>query len=96
MVTAPKVLDEGLDLPAVDVVVVLAASRSYRQLVQRVGAVLAPTESDRVPVVLVVHARGTVDTDDGLVADLAAAATEVRSFDVGTSGAVIAAWFLGA
>ncbi|KQY22931.1 hypothetical protein ASD16_10015 [Cellulomonas sp. Root485] len=96
VVTAPKVLDEGLDLPAVDVVVVLAASRSYRQLVQRVGAVLAPTESDRVPLAVVVHARGTVDTDDGLVADLAAAATEVRSFDVGTSGAVIAAWFLGA
>jgi RNA polymerase primary sigma factor len=96
VVTAAKVLDEGLDLPTVDVVVVLAASRSYRQLVQRVGAVLAPTESDRVPVVLVVHARGTVDTDDGLVADLAAAATEVRSFDVGTSGAVIAGWFVGA
>ncbi|MDQ0372428.1 helicase-related protein [Cellulomonas humilata] len=96
VVTAPKVLDEGLDLPTVDAVVMLAASRSYRQLVQRVGAVLHLTEADRLPVVLVVHARGTVDTDDGLVADLAAVATEVRSFDVGTSGAAIAAWFLGA
>ena len=96
VLTAPKVLDEGLDLPTVDAVVMLAASRSYRQLVQRVGAVLQPTEADRLPVVLVVHARGTVDADDGLVADLAAVATEVRSFDVGTSGAAIAAWFLGA
>lgn len=96
VLTAPKVLDEGLDLPTVDAVVVLAASRSYRQLVQRVSAVLPTTEADRLPVVLVVHARGTVDADDGFVADLAAVATEVRTFDVGTSPAVIAAWFVGA
>ncbi|GEK22919.1 helicase-related protein [Cellulomonas xylanilytica] len=94
-ITAPKVLDEGLDLPTVDAVVLLAASRSYRQLVQRVSAVLPVTESDRLPVVLVVNARGTVDADDGFVADLAAVATEVRTFDVGTPGAAIAAWFLG-
>lgn len=96
VLTAPKVLDEGLVLPTVDVVVVLAASRSYRQLVQRVSAVLSSTESDRLPVVLVVHARGTVDADDGFVADLASVATEVRTFDVGTSGAAVAAWFVGA
>ncbi|KQR11768.1 DEAD/DEAH box helicase [Cellulomonas sp. Leaf334] len=95
VLTAPKVLDEGLDLPTVDAVVVLAASRSYRQLVQRVSAVLAPTDADRLPVVLVVHARGTVDADDGFVADLATVATEVRTFDVGTSVAAIAAWSLG-
>lgn len=93
--TAPKVLDEGLDLPTVDAVVLLAASRSYRQLVQRVSAVLAPTDADRLPVVLVVHARGTVDADEGFVADLATVATEVRTFDAGTSAAAIAAWFVG-
>ncbi|GEL98907.1 DEAD/DEAH box helicase [Cellulomonas terrae] len=96
VLTAPKVLDEGLDLPTVDAVVLLAASRSYRQLVQRVGAVLPPTEADRHPVVLVVHARGTVDADDGFVTDLASVATEVRTFDVGTPAAAIAAWFVGA
>ena len=42
------------------------------------------------------HARGTVDTDDGFVADLAAVATEVRTFDVGTSARRDRAWFLGA
>lgn len=92
---APKVLDEGLTLPAVDAVVVLAASRSYRQLVQRLGAILPPSESDRPPVVLVVQARGTVDDDEGFAADLEAVATEVRTFDVDTSGADLAAWAVG-
>jgi RNA polymerase primary sigma factor len=91
----PKALDDGLGLPDVDAVVVLAASRSYRQLVQRVSAVLPVTESDRLPVVVVVHARGTVDVDDGDVADLTAVATEVRTFDVGVSATSVAAWFLG-
>jgi hypothetical protein len=46
-------------------------------------------------VVLVVQAHGTVDTDDGFVADLAAVATEVRTFDVDTPAASIAHWFTG-
>ena len=65
-IAAPKVLDEGLDLPTVDAVVVLAASRSFRQLVQRVSAILRRRSRTGCPVVVVVHARGTVDADDGL------------------------------
>ena len=37
---APKVLDEGIDVPAADVAVVLAASRTERQMIQRMGRVI--------------------------------------------------------
>jgi len=99
--TAPKLLDEGLDLPPVDVVVVLAASRSARQCVQRMSPILRPTQADRLPATVVVYARGTLEdpaegTGEGHLDDLVEVATEARTFDVSTSGASIAAWFVGA
>lgn len=94
VLSVPKVLDEGLDLPVVDTVVILASSRSRRQLVQRVSPVLRPTQAEHLPVVVVVHARGTVDANDGFLAELAEVATEVRTFDRDT--AVIADWSGGA
>lgn len=99
--TAPKVLDEGLDLPPVDVVVVLAGSRSTRQSVQRMSPILHPTQATRLPAGIVVYARGTIEdpargTGEGHLEELVEVATEVRTFDVGSSGAAIAAWFVGA
>ncbi|MDQ6910726.1 MAG: hypothetical protein M3Z84_08110 [Actinomycetota bacterium] len=40
VVTAPQVLDEGVDVPAADLAVILASSRSRRQMIQRMGRVL--------------------------------------------------------
>ncbi|WP_421735843.1 DEAD/DEAH box helicase [Cellulomonas sp.] len=94
VLSAPKALDEGLDLPTIDAVVILSSSRSRRQLVQRVGPVLRPTQTDRLPLVVVVHARGTVDEDDGFLAELVEVATEVRTFD--RDAAEITDWFVGA
>ncbi len=59
VVVAPRVLDEGVDVPDADVAVVLAAFRSRRQMVQRLGRVLRRTDDDRVARLLVVHAVGT-------------------------------------
>lgn len=94
VLSVPKVLDEGLDLPAIDAVVILAGSRTRRQLVQRVSPVLHPAQADRLPVVVVVHARGTVDADDGFLAELTEVATEVRVFD--EDAAAVTDWFVGA
>ncbi|WP_421742463.1 helicase-related protein [Cellulomonas sp.] len=94
VLSVPKVLDEGLDLPTIGAVVILAGSRTRRQLVQRVGPVLHAAQADRLPVVIVVHARGTVDADDGFLAELAEVATEVRAFD--EDAATITDWLLGA
>lgn len=41
---APKVLDEGLDVPAADLGIIMAASSSQRQMIQRMGRVIRPKE----------------------------------------------------
>ncbi len=61
VVVAPRVLDEGVDVPDADVAVVLAAFRSRRQMVQRLGRVLRRTDDGRVARLLVVHAVGTTE-----------------------------------
>lgn len=40
VIVAPQVLDEGVDVPEADLVVILAASKTRRQMVQRMGRVL--------------------------------------------------------
>jgi len=40
VVAAPRLLDEGVDVPAADLAIVLATSRSRRQLIQRMGRVI--------------------------------------------------------
>lgn len=65
-VVAPRVLDEGVDVPAADVAVVLAAFRTRRQMIQRLGRVLRVKDDGREASLLVTYARGTrEDPDDG-------------------------------
>jgi superfamily II DNA or RNA helicase len=40
VISAPRVLDEGVDLPEADLAVIVGASRSRRQMIQRMGRVL--------------------------------------------------------
>jgi superfamily II DNA or RNA helicase len=40
VISAPRVLDEGIDVPAADLAVIAGASRSRRQMIQRMGRVL--------------------------------------------------------
>ncbi len=40
VIAAPRVLDEGVDVPAADLAVIAGASRSRRQMIQRMGRVL--------------------------------------------------------
>lgn len=58
---APKVLDEGLDIPNIDIGVVLAASRTKRQMIQRLGRVIRKKDDGRWARFLVVYARDTVE-----------------------------------
>jgi superfamily II DNA or RNA helicase len=56
---APRVLDEGIDVPAADVAVVLAAFRTRRQLMQRLGRVLRLKDDGREARLVLAYARGT-------------------------------------
>ena len=58
---APKLLDEGINLPEADLGIVLAKSSSGVQLVQRLGRVLRKKGDGRNAVFLTLYARGTYE-----------------------------------
>jgi superfamily II DNA or RNA helicase len=57
--TAPKVLDEGVNVPACDLGVVVAASRSRRQMIQRMGRILRRKDDGRQARLVVIFVQGT-------------------------------------
>jgi superfamily II DNA or RNA helicase len=61
VVVAPRVLDEGVDVPDADVAVVLATFRTRRQLVQRLGRVLRVKSDGREARLLLAHAVDTAE-----------------------------------
>lgn len=61
---APRVLDEGVDVPDADVALVLAAFRSRRHLVQRLGRVLRVKADGREARLVLAHAAATAEDPD--------------------------------
>jgi superfamily II DNA or RNA helicase len=58
---APRVLDEGVDLPDADVALALSAFRTRRHLVQRLGRVLRLKPDGRAAHLVLLHASGTLE-----------------------------------
>ncbi len=96
---APRVLDEGIDVPAADVAVVLAAFRTRRQLVQRLGRVLRLKPDGRDARLVLAHARGTgEDPERGghadFLAEVAEVADRIDRLDVTTRPDAVGRWLL--
>lgn len=97
VLVAPRVLDEGVDVPDADVALVLAAFRNRRQLVQRLGRVLRRKDDGRHARLVLVHARGTAEDPArgghrdflDLARPVAAACAEL---DHEAGGEALAAW----
>lgn len=63
---APRVLDEGVDVPAADLGIILAASHSRRQMVQRMGRILRRKSDGRYARFVIAYVVGTSeDPDEG-------------------------------
>jgi len=58
---APRVLDEGVDLPDADIALALSAFRTRRHLVQRLGRVLRLKPDGRAAHLVLLHASGTLE-----------------------------------
>lgn len=58
--SAPRILDEGIDVPDADLGVVMASNRSRRQMIQRLGRVLRKRD-DKVARFVVLYAEGSVE-----------------------------------
>lgn len=89
VIVAPRVLDEGVDVPDADVAVVLSAFQTRRQMVQRLGRVVRLKADGRAATCVVLFTQGTREdpANGGYAAFLAAvepAATDVLyATDVG-------------
>jgi superfamily II DNA or RNA helicase len=59
VLAAPRVLDEGIDLPEADIGVIVAASRSRRQMIQRMGRIIRPKRDNRPAIFIILYVRGT-------------------------------------
>jgi RNA polymerase primary sigma factor len=61
VLAAPRVLDEGIDVPDADLGIVVAASRSRRQMVQRLGRVIRRKRPPRAGRLVHLYALRTVE-----------------------------------
>lgn len=59
LVAAPKLLDEGIDVAAADLAIIVAASASRRQMIQRMGRVLRLKDDGRLARIVVLYVEDT-------------------------------------
>jgi superfamily II DNA or RNA helicase len=100
VLAAPRVLDEGVDVPAADLAIIASASRSRRQMIQRMGRVLRRKADGRHARFAVIFVEGTVEdpalgaheTFLGEMTDVADALSRFPATEVAEQpGAVLAA-----
>jgi superfamily II DNA or RNA helicase len=95
---APRVLDEGIDIPQVDVGVIVSASQSRRQMIQRLGRIVRPNQTGRPSTLFLLYLRGTREDPnegghEGFLEEVLPYAAEVVTFDALTDPDVIARWY---
>jgi len=59
VIAAPKLLDEGIDVPAADLAIILASSRTRLQMVQRMGRVLRKKTDNRLARIVIMYVADT-------------------------------------
>jgi len=94
---APRVLDEGIDVPAVDVGVIIASSSSKRQMIQRMGRILRLKPDGRPAAFVIMYVAGTnedpsLGAHEAFLDELTGVAEEVVDVELADAGAVLASW----
>lgn len=97
VVAAPKLLDEGVDVPAADLAIVLATSRSRRQLIQRMGRVIRKKKDGRPARIAILYVADTAEdpetgAHEDFLEEVTGAAREVRLFRPGSPAASLTAY----
>jgi RNA polymerase primary sigma factor len=87
VVAAPRVLDEGIDVPDADLGIVLSASRTRRQMIQRMGRILRRKGPKGRARFVIVFARDTLEDPahrierDGFVEEIERISEASGTFD---------------
>lgn len=94
---APRVLDEGVDVPEADVGIILAGSKSKRQMIQRMGRIIRPKTDGRHASFVVMYMRGSSeDPETGahevFLSELTAIADDIVSCPAEDAGTTLAEW----
>ena len=87
---APRILDEGVDVPNIDLGIVLSASSGRRQMIQRLGRVIRLKQNGGHARFVVVYAEGTVEdpaegAQEGFIDMVRDVATRESVLEVGWS-----------
>lgn len=85
VLTAPRVLDEGIDVPDAELAVVLSGSRTERQMIQRLGRVIRRKSSGGMGRLVYLYARDTVEdpeTQTSFLPNIIPFARAIGSFDL--------------
>lgn len=77
LVAAPRLLDEGVDVPAADLAIVLASSRSKRQMIQRMGRVVRRKKDGRLARLAILYVEDTSEDPNVAHEDFLYLVTEV-------------------
>ena len=86
-VAAPRVLDEGIDVPNANLGIVVSASRTRRQMVQRMGRILRRKEIGKGARFVIIFARDTLEDPttneerDGFLEEIELISESARVFD---------------
>jgi RNA polymerase primary sigma factor len=97
VLVAPQVLDEGIDVPAADLAIIVAASRTRRQMIQRMGRVLRRKPDNRLARFAVLYVEGTSEdpgygAHEDFLDEITEVAEGVRVFPAGADSASISAF----
>lgn len=99
VLAAPRVLDEGVDVPEADLGVIVAASRSRRQMIQRMGRIIRPKSDGRQATFIIMYAADTSEdpqngAHDAFLGEMMDNATEVHQFPRALCADQLEQWYL--
>ena len=86
-VAAPRVLDEGIDVPDANLGIVVSASRTRRQMIQRMGRILRRKQQGRGARFVIIFARDTLEDPtasverDGFMDEIESIAESAQVFE---------------
>ena len=89
-VAAPRVLDEGIDVPDADLGIVMSASRTRRQMIQRMGRILRRKRPGGRARFVIMYAQDTLEDPanrierDGFVEEIERISEATGVFDTGS------------
>lgn len=61
VISAPRILDEGIDVPDADLAIILASNRNKRQMIQRMGRIIRKKKDNRKANLVVIYTYGTYE-----------------------------------